>query len=267
MADIVSQLNVQAICWYSATMLALKISLGLFFYKIFESKPVYRWIIGTCTVLLTIIGITSVVVTVADRCGLEAFFFVDIKECAGSRSGPVWSGVLEAWGLLNTISDFLYAVLSVIAIANIQLTLRRKASAIALCMLGTLGGVASVVRLGLLLSIIPGYSTFGQTMIEVQRSAIEGGLGIAAASLATLRPLAHELKLWRERKSDAAGSRGEQSIRDRTPSLQLGPPPQIKMKHMSELDMGKVFKAFQSEAESGGLAAVVEVHQVQENDV
>ncbi|GAM85193.1 hypothetical protein ANO11243_031970 [Dothideomycetidae sp. 11243] len=206
--SVLLQMNLELVCWYSATMIGLKISLGAFLYKIFESKPAYRWIIVATSVILTAAAVAGIVVTIEMPCGFEPYFFAGLKECAFDHhtQSMAWSTVFRVWTILNTTSDGLYAVLSVIAIVSMQLEVREKFVAVFLCTMGTLGGVASIIRLCMLCIIVPGYSEFGQTIIELQWSVVEPGLGITAASTATLRPLVREVNKWRAARRKKLGS-------------------------------------------------------------
>jgi len=79
------------------------------------------------------------------------------------------------------------------AIKSLQLPQRTKVSACLLLAFGTVGGLASIIRIGIIIPQIPGTSTLGESIDPSIWTVIEPGLGITAASLATLRPLMRKL--------------------------------------------------------------------------
>ena len=98
------------------------------------------------------------------------------------------------WSLLTAITDLMYGVLSVLAIRTLQMRWRAKATTACLCALGSIGGLASIVRFVLLIvNDMPGISQLGASLLAAQWSIIEPGMGITAAALATLRPLIRKL--------------------------------------------------------------------------
>lgn len=89
----------------------------------------------------------------------------------------------------NAVTDLIYAILPIFIIRESKLPPIAKISSCLLLALGTVGGIASVVRLKYIKGLQPGPDFFNSSVNIAIWSLIEPGLGITAASLATLRPL------------------------------------------------------------------------------
>lgn len=140
-----------------------------------------------------LLGLAAIIFTFVEPCQIETEFFIGLPRCGMTSpfyQNSVWLRIAEAWTLANTASDILMAGVAVMVIVQMQLARRNKISAALLCALGSIGCVASCVRLVFLVVNIHNYSYLGQSILEAIWSSIEPGLGIIAASLATLRPLA-----------------------------------------------------------------------------
>ena len=187
-------------------MTMLKVSLGAFLVKNFKSKAYIRYTVTMVSIFLILIGLAELIFSATFPCDSTPFFFGDVKECGNIPHQTAWSRFLLAFTILNLVTDVLYAGLTFLVIWQIQLSWRKKMVAISLCMLGTLGGVASAIRLALLLNFVPGYSVFGQTCLQESWAVIEPAMGITAGCMATLRPLLVEFNRWRG--ASVTGSRG-----------------------------------------------------------
>ncbi|GAB7347700.1 hypothetical protein MBLNU459_g5261t1 [Dothideomycetes sp. NU459] len=172
---------------YVLTVVAVKISIGLFFLHIFNvNQKLQRIIIYSMMVLSTLSGIVFVVM-IEGTCGIEVGF--DTR-CAISNT---FSAISITWGILNASSDVVLTALSLNAMLGVKLKLYVKISAMALLAFASIGGAISVVR---------AIYTFGvgtkDPVIHVlklgQWSTIEAGIYITTACLVTLRPLLQ--KAW-----------------------------------------------------------------------
>ncbi|KAF2151755.1 hypothetical protein K461DRAFT_321931 [Myriangium duriaei CBS 260.36] len=251
----VTDMYISTTCWYCATMIALKISLGWFFQKIFDSKRAYWWTILVCTIILTLAGIASIMMTALYPCDLATYFFPGLKECVNSRNIKAWVDVAQVWTVLSMVSDLLYAVLSIVAIARIQLSAKKKVTAILLCTVGTMAGTASVARFIMLTDPVKGYSIFGQDILNLQVLVIEPGLGIIAACAATLRPMLREYRQWRERRRDLSGAIEGSSLDRGGSTLVVRSRPDV----ISELELGEPLKIFATEAGKSQIGMVIQV--------
>ncbi|KAF2156554.1 hypothetical protein K461DRAFT_288958 [Myriangium duriaei CBS 260.36] len=204
-------------CLYSATMISFKLSLGFFFLKIFVFRTGYIITIWLTIVLPTLLGVANIIYTGFAACNLESLFFIGLNNCNGYAQSQGWLDIAEAWTVVSTFTDILYAVLAVLAIVNMKMQRKNKITAAVLCALGSVGCVASCVRLAFFVVDFPVYSVLGESMMETMWTLIEPGLGIIAACLATLRPL---FKALAEHTARAHSSARANSIAPRLPGSQ-----------------------------------------------
>jgi len=167
--------------FYVLTMTLLKVSLCAFFLKIFTIKTSWqRYVIHAINAFAIAYGIVTFGMTVG-TCGAASFF--------GSSScsyHTAYTKINESWSIINAITDFILVGLTVQAIWTASLPTPTKITASLVLVLGSMGGVASVIRIILLSTPLSGVST---GLSAAYWSLIEASIGIAAASLATLRPL------------------------------------------------------------------------------
>ena len=167
---------------YITTMILVKISLGIFFLKIFLAHRSYQIFIYVLLALSTLSGIAYLIMNIA-TCGIASAF--SPESCS---FGSAFQYVSVIWGFLNALTDLTFSVLSVLALRNANLKRGTKWLVSGLLVFGTIGGFASIVRVLVTLG-------FTGTPPEVRAlqigrwSNIEAGICITAASLVTLRPL------------------------------------------------------------------------------
>lgn len=193
-------------------MVFLKISLGLFFTKIYSTQ---RW--KRCFVYL-IVFLTAVAGT--------AYFFISTCTCGVSSILGQYTGTYCStfqatrnlslfWSALNAFTDVLFSVLAGFTLYPLNMSRATKWGAFALLVFATLGGMASLFRLVYLISLIrPGNVSLSmiQTVRVVYWTHIETGIGVTAACLATLRPLfACFLERINTRKQERRGGGGKGS--------------------------------------------------------
>lgn len=195
---------------YILAQMSLKISLGFFFLRIFLTEKWKRTLVRIAVCLTTV-------------CGM-GYFFVVICTCASVsllnthryacdiRETSVVIGM--SWRALDVLTDFIFISLAGFAIWSSQIPRPAKISASALLFIGTLGGLCSCVRLGL--AALEGTFTYTlrQAIEFLYWSNLEAGLGITAASLATLRPLFRSC--WeRTRRSTSYADAQNEAMLDR----------------------------------------------------
>lgn len=171
---------------YTAETVALKISLAIFFLRI-VTVTTYRYVIYTACLTYTIYGVF--------------YFFIAIFQCGDPTSYLLHEieGTCISWKVLgplaylqaslNAVTDWVYAIMPIFLIWDLQMARSTKWSVCACLMLATLGSVASVVRIGYLSGLADKNNYFAATTPLAIWSIVESGLGIIAGSLATLKPL------------------------------------------------------------------------------
>lgn len=170
-------------------MILVKISIGVFFLKLFTAN--FKWqriLIYILVGMSTVFGAVYLVMTFA-TCGI----MVRSQASTPLKTGTDWCPIQNdfmvisiVWSILNAVTDITFQFLSVQIIWNAKLNRATKISASLLLVLGSIGGVASVARIVV------------QTPLQDIRlsgvllgiwSNTEAGLCITAASLITLRPM------------------------------------------------------------------------------
>lgn len=197
--------------FYVLTMIVLKISLGLFFLRVFTASNWQRIIIYTMTAATTFYGLVCFIMTVG-TCGASSPFFTAV---ASSKSTctlhDAYSGVSTSWNILNLVTDFIYALLPIITLWNVNLPKRTKMLAGILLVFATMGGIASCIRVALLFCW-PGLTVIDRSLRASYWTIIEMGVGIVVTAAATFRPLFREcIERGRHTSRPNAGTRGTPS--------------------------------------------------------
>lgn len=170
-------------------MVFCKISIGIFFLKLFTST--YKWqryIIHVLVGISSVFGVIYLVMTFA-TCGIMVKSQASTPLHTGSDWCPIQNDFMDisiVWSVLNAVTDITFQILSIQLIWNAKLNRATKMSATVLLFVGTIGGAASIARIVV------------QTPLQDIRlsgvllgiwSNTEAGLCITAASLVTLRPM------------------------------------------------------------------------------
>lgn len=167
-------------------MVFFKISLAIFFLRI-VIRPWQRYIIIATVTINTVFG--------------AFLFFVALFNC-GDPSKYLqheldgiclpWSttyGIQLTGCILNATTDWIFAVLPIFVLVKAMMPLSLKISAGFVLLLGCCGSIVSLVRIRYIKGLQAGPDFFNTAVDLCIWSIIECGLGIAAASSATLRPL------------------------------------------------------------------------------
>ncbi|PNS20475.1 hypothetical protein CAC42_5925 [Sphaceloma murrayae] len=174
---------------YSLTMILVKLSLAIFFLKLFATS--FKWqrvLIIAMTIISTAVGIAYLIFTVAS-CGI----MVQSQKTTPFQTGSEWCPIQEvfvrcsiAWSLLNAVTDLVFAALAVQVLWGAKMATATKISALVLILFGCVGGVASCVRVAVQLPL--GDIRIAGILLGLW-SNVEAGVCITAASVVTLRPL------------------------------------------------------------------------------
>ncbi|CAD0108915.1 unnamed protein product [Aureobasidium uvarum] len=171
---------------YILTTISLKISLAIFFLRI-VIRPWQRRIIYTVTGVYTVYATAFAFVAVF-QCGIPTNFL--IKEATGvCISDDILQPLNYVHASLNAISDWTFACLPVLVLWNAKIPRSAKISSGLLLSLGAVGSIISLIRIAYIPGLKTGPAFFTNAITIGVWSLIEPGLGIVAASLATLRPL------------------------------------------------------------------------------
>ncbi|TKX27598.1 hypothetical protein C1H76_0022 [Elsinoe australis] len=180
---------------YILTVIAIKISLALFMLRIFGPHHVWeRIVIHTFTIIPAAIGIAALIIVNA-TCAVSF-----APTCAWHRNFNITS---LSFSFANSIADIAFAALSFLILWRMTMTRAAKISAYALFTIGTVGGLASVLR-------VVAYFQTGSDVVQQIRysrwSMIEAGTCITAVCLFTLRPLVRQCNCFGSRMGSGDGS-------------------------------------------------------------
>lgn len=201
--------------FYIFAMMALKISLGIFFLRL----AVVKWqrLLIHLTMGITVLFGIGAFLFAALNCGRyssgEEYIRKRVRgECGSSAS---IFGVAYAHGALSTLTDFIFLAMPVLILRKSLMKREDKRSLIALLMFASAGCIASIVRFW----FISGLGTEIRSFFAHAKnlgiwSCIEPGVGIAACSIATLQPLYKKLFPARCR---SGGARGSSQLKDSQP--------------------------------------------------
>ncbi|GAM86049.1 hypothetical protein ANO11243_040590 [Dothideomycetidae sp. 11243] len=174
---------------YSLTMIFVKISIAIFFVKLFAAS--FKWqrvLIISLAVLSTAFGLAYLVFTIAS-CGI----MVQSQKTTPMKTGTDWCPVQQIfvdfsiiWSFINAITDLVFAGLAIHLISGAKMNRSTKVSAAVLVTFGCIGCVASCARIAVQLPL--GDIRMAGVLLGIW-SNVEAGICITAASLVTLRPL------------------------------------------------------------------------------
>lgn len=172
---------------YILTTVLLKISLALFFLRI-TMQPWQRYIIYAALTTYTIYGIAYFVLTVF-TCGDPSKYLENEAKgkCISIKTVIIPASYTQT--ALNAFTDWLYALLPIYSLLTLHLPKTTKLWACVLLALGALGSIASLIRLRYVGDLLPTTDFFKNSVDATIWATIEPGLGITAASFATLRPM------------------------------------------------------------------------------
>lgn len=126
-----------------------------------------------------------------NQCSPISYFWTQFRGQPGRCISPELIGQFTyIHAAINALTDIIFAVLPVIIVSNLQLNTRKKIVVSSILALGALAAIAVLVRIPYIKVLVenPFDILFYSTNVIVL-TILEPGLGITAASLATLRPL------------------------------------------------------------------------------
>ncbi|THX60529.1 hypothetical protein D6D06_01228 [Aureobasidium pullulans] len=204
---------------YAITGVFLKISLGLFFLRIIV-EPWQRMVIYICMAISTIYGFIYFGI-VTFGCGDPQKFLLRTVEqkCLSIENVTIPASYVHT--ALNAATDWIMALLPIVTIWNLNMPRVTKFWAYLLLALGAAGSIVSLIRFGYVDGLRPGKHFFKQSAKFALYSTVEPGLGIAAVSFATLRPLFKKCLEGARSVSASQNSRGGRKTPSIVPDIQL----------------------------------------------
>ena len=176
---------------YISTLVALKISLGFFFIHIFSHRRYYKIAIYVMMGLSTVLGLTYLPIGNFTCAQFKAFPGI-VNKCPQPLQNAA-SILFVMFSIVNITSDFALTLMACTALWQAKLPTPTKISAALLLCLGSMGGVASSIRLAIWFEPADIAKYTQETLALVRWILIELAFSVIAANLALTRPLFHSL--------------------------------------------------------------------------
>ncbi|KAF2498898.1 hypothetical protein BU16DRAFT_558936 [Lophium mytilinum] len=215
--------SIATLCLYIATICFLKISLGILFNRI----VVKRWqrFVVYATVAVSTLTSIAVLLFIVFRCGTDVGDFLPrivAGQCATRRTSLVF---LYLHGAINVATDWIFATLPIPVLWNANMGTRTKISFGFILALGAVGSICSIVRCFYIHGAFRRDDFFWNSAMAATWSTIEPGIGIIAASLATMHPLFRILFINARSFSSRYGHPATNLSKQTRRSLPFRPPP------------------------------------------
>ncbi|KAL2061868.1 hypothetical protein VTL71DRAFT_7246 [Oculimacula yallundae] len=173
---------------YVLSNMALKLSIGIMLYRIAVSK-IHRGIIWTVMIVHTVYGAFFFFLFVF-QCRPSAYFWTQYTGGKGSCIDPVITvDATYGYSAISCWADWTMAILPVFLIWNLQMNIRTKISVAMILSMGAIASTATIVRIPYVKGLANQADFLYATTDVAIWSTVETGIGIAASSCATLRPL------------------------------------------------------------------------------
>lgn len=187
------ELNFVGVACYIFNQICFKLSLAVFFLRFLVQKW-QRYAIFITVAIFIMYAI--------------ALLFVTMFECGDPTSPNLANATCLDWdtilgpinyvgATLNAIVDWIFALSPILVIRTLRMSKNGKGSVMALVLLAVSGSIISVLRIPFVDGLNPSGSYWTAAADRIAyMSVAEGGVGITAVSLATLRPL---IRAWRQK--------------------------------------------------------------------
>ncbi|PQE28739.1 integral membrane family protein [Rutstroemia sp. NJR-2017a WRK4] len=192
---------------YIATTAILKISVGLLLLRLVDIKPFYKYLIWISVGVVSIWTLITFIIGLIQCRPLAAAWNPYIPgTCLPSDVVPNFGYAISAETIFF---DWLFALLPIPVLWNIKMNNRLKISIALILSLGVVASIATIIRLKYIVAL--GELSDGLYSIApvFLWSSVELGLGIIAASVATLRPILRRFHIIGFNSDEATESRSD----------------------------------------------------------
>ncbi|KAE9363787.1 hypothetical protein N431DRAFT_422815 [Stipitochalara longipes BDJ] len=173
---------------YVLSNMALKFSIGVMLLRIAVSKT-HKIIIWVTVSVLEIYGLAYFLLFVM-QCLPSSYFWTRYTGGTGSCIDPtITVNATYAYSAISCAADWTLGLLPISLVWNLQMNPRTKLSVAAILALGAIASTATIVRIPYVKDLSNQEDFLYATTDVAIWSTSETGIGIAASSFATLRPL------------------------------------------------------------------------------
>ncbi|TID24867.1 hypothetical protein E6O75_ATG04072 [Venturia nashicola] len=174
--------------FYILTTTLLRFSVGAFLLRV-ATKKLHRWIIYACLAVNIVFNAYFLAFTVF-QCTPVDGFWTRMKETKGVHCHPeIAVNSTYASSAVAASIDWIFGVLPIWIIENLQVNKRRKMALGAVMGIGAIASIAPIVRIPYTISLARSDDFLWSTVDVSMWSSVEPGIGLIAISLAALRPL------------------------------------------------------------------------------
>lgn len=180
--------------FYVLVGVALKVALGIFYLRI----AIERWqiILIKCIVIgASGFGVVCLFLVLLQCIPVNSFWLVypSNDKCIPI---PAQEGITYALNAMNACTDWILGTLPFFMVRHLNMSFRTKILVVGILAFAAVGSTGTIVRMKYVKNLTNG-PEFLYVIIDVSIwSTVEPGIGITAASIATLRPLLQTV-LWR----------------------------------------------------------------------
>ncbi|VUC34661.1 unnamed protein product [Clonostachys rosea] len=191
-----------AISMYIVLMLLIKLSIGFLLLRITSHMPVYARVNWAS---LALISISSVVVFFWNtfQCipvQKQWDYRITYGQCVRPDEIVIVAYVVSA---MTIVTDFFYALIPIPMVWSVKMTIQAKTTVVLILGMGIFASVATIVRIRFLTTMANLDDVLYAGTDAMIWTIAEAGLAIIAASLATIRPLLHALRIRGFESSDS----------------------------------------------------------------
>ncbi|KAF1955743.1 hypothetical protein CC80DRAFT_414873 [Byssothecium circinans] len=172
---------------YCTTMIAAKMSIGIFLLRVTVTK-LHRYIIYTAMTLTLVSGLVFFFVTLLQCTPVSYFWGRFVGERGSCIDVNVIIGLTFLYSAISALSDGTFGILPIFLVWNLNMSRNSKLMLIPILSMACVASVAVIVRMPFVMDFRSPDFLWATLDIAIW-SDIEQGLAITAGSLATLRPL------------------------------------------------------------------------------
>lgn len=174
--------------FYDLATSLTKFTIGVFLLRL-AVKPAHIWIIR---IVLGVIAAyaTAYMGLIVFQCHPVDYFWLQYAGVPGGHCVKAIIVTIPTYihTALNAWADWTLGLLPIFVIKDLDMNPRTKVTVMIILALGAIGSIASIIRLRYIGDLVQKDFLFAATDVAIW-STVEPGMGITAASLATLRPL------------------------------------------------------------------------------
>ncbi|KAK2007261.1 hypothetical protein LZ32DRAFT_632413 [Colletotrichum eremochloae] len=182
------------LCWYICELLyiistcLLKISVGYFLLRV-SVRRAHIWTLRLLMLVTVLFGATYFFMFLL-QCGPISTFWEQSPRVADKCfNNNVILAMTYTASIINCLADWAFGILPLFILWSLSLPKQTRLLAFSILSFAAIGSIATIIRLVYIPTLLDGDDFLWSTTDLVLWSTVEPGIGITAASIATLRPL------------------------------------------------------------------------------